>query len=81
MTPEQTLQTLSEAGVRLRVRSGRLELAGPTETRDWAQGLIREQFSALLCLLEKEERLWEAHLASLAAGRLTAPPVLPPRKG
>lgn len=58
-------------GYRLTLRPGGLRLKGKDEPPPELLALIREHREELMGFLEAEARAWEAHEASLAAGRVT----------
>ena len=71
MTPREALAEVEGVGYRLTLRPGGLRLAGPTEPPPEVKALILEYREELIDYMEAEARAWEAHEASLAAGRVT----------
>lgn len=71
MTPRGALAEVEGVGYHLTLRPGGLRLTGPSEPPPGVVALIREHRGELMDFLEAEARAWEAHEASLAAGRVT----------
>lgn len=77
MTPGDILSELGKRGFRLILRPGGLHLTPPGDRGDPPLDLfaqIAEHRPSLIEHLEAEARAWDAHEASLAAGRVTAFP-------
>ena len=74
MTPGDILSELGKGGFRLILRPGGLHLTPPGDRGDPPLDLfaqIAEHRASLIELLKVDARAWEAHEASLAAGRVT----------
>lgn len=70
MTPGEARAEVEGLGFRLALRPGGLRLTGAGEPPPDVLALIHEHRNSLLALLEEDARLWAAHEASLAAGRV-----------
>lgn len=71
MTPREVLAEVEGLGYRLTLRPGGLRITGSTEPPPEVKALILEYREELMDYMEAEARAWEAHQASLAAGRVT----------
>jgi hypothetical protein len=74
VTPREALAEVEGLGFHLSLRPGGLRLTGACEAPPELLSLVREHRPGLLSLLETEEQAWDAHQASLVAGRITAFP-------
>lgn len=74
MTPREALAEIERLGFHLSLRPGGLRLTGDGEPPPQVLALITEHRPGLVSLLEAEEQTWDAHQASLVAGRITAFP-------
>jgi hypothetical protein len=70
VTAREALAEVEALGFHLALRPGGLRLKGKGEPPPELLGMIRDHRDGLLALLEEDARLWAAHEASLAAGRV-----------